>query len=33
MYQTRTENDEKVTELHLEMRDMIVVLCQYVAPS
>jgi hypothetical protein len=30
MYQTRTENDAKITELHVEMRDMIVVLCQYV---
>jgi hypothetical protein len=30
MYQARTENDAKVTELHFEMRDMIVVLCQYV---
>jgi hypothetical protein len=33
MYQTRTENDAKITELHVEMRDMIVVLCQYVSPS
>jgi hypothetical protein len=30
MYQTRTDNDAKITELHVEMRDMIVVLCQYV---
>jgi hypothetical protein len=33
VYQTRIENDAKVTELHVEMRDMIFVLCQYVALS
>jgi hypothetical protein len=33
MYQTRTGNDAKVTELHVEMRDMILVLCQYVMRS
>jgi hypothetical protein len=33
MYQTRTGNDAKITELHVEMRDMIVVLCQCVVRS